>query len=252
MLSEYAKQLRRLKRFIISASERGFIFSPDVIPNKPKRITKASINKLKKITPEELYKKAKYIIPETGETVSGTEGRRYERSKASKKGAETKKRKKMIAEAKAKAKKERKRIRDKFYKDREDKGVDDIPSQTFATLENVREQISQWIPQSHWSPSLSYAKERDKNILENILIGAIAQQGEETVGQRLEENSIEINALLQEILYGSGSKEGNFKDGRTQVNFDLARFSAIVMGRPLTVDESIELTDVSENFEINN
>ena len=63
---------------------------------------------------------------------------------------------------------------------------------------------------------------------------------------------MEANTLVQEILYGSGDREGNFKDGRTQVNFDLARFSAIIMGRPLTVDESKDLAEIAENLEVIN
>ena len=57
---EYDKQVKRIKQFIRRAEKRGFIFPDNVIPNKPKRITKASVRKLSKITPKELYKKAEY------------------------------------------------------------------------------------------------------------------------------------------------------------------------------------------------
>lgn len=89
----YSKQLRRIKQFIRRAEKRGFLFDDDVISQKPKRITKASVRKLEKITPEKLYKKSVYGGEASyGEVVSGTEGAKLERSLRSKKSAETRKR----------------------------------------------------------------------------------------------------------------------------------------------------------------
>lgn len=243
----YNKELRRIKQFIRRVTKRGYIFEENIIPKKPKKITQSSVNRLKKITPSVLYEKSTAVDPLEGGIVKGTVARKQERKVSARKAVQTKSRKNL-----ERVRREAKQARDRYYRDRDDKGTGTPPSQIYATLENVREQIRQWTPQTNWTTGLSEAKRRDVNILENILNGAIAQQGEEAVGKRLEENSLEINALLQEILYGSGSKEGNFKDGRTQVNFDLARFSAIVMGRPLTVEESIDLTDLAENLEVNN
>ena len=56
---EYDKQVKRIKQFVRKAEKRGFIFPDNVIPSKPKRITKASVRKLAKITPKELYKRFK-------------------------------------------------------------------------------------------------------------------------------------------------------------------------------------------------
>lgn len=234
---EYDKELKRIKQFIRRATKRGYIFEENAIPQKPQRITSSSVNKVKKITPTTLYEKAKFVDTKQGRTIKGTEARKQERRTSALKAAQTR----------------AKKIRDKFYKDKGYiKGTGSPPKQVYATLENVREQIRQWTPSTIWNSRLSDVKQRDKNTLENILNGAIAQQGEEAVSKRLEENSLEVNALLQEILYGSGSKEGNFKNGRTQVNFDLARFSAIVMGRSLTVEESMDLTELAETLEVNN
>lgn len=129
---------------------------------------------------------------------------------------------------------------------------DNIPEFSDIVLANIRAEIERWTPMPNWTPSLAEAKRHDKNVLENTLNGAIAQDSERAVAQRLQENASEVNTLVQEILYASGSKEGNFSNGRTQVNFDLARFSAIIMGRPLTVDESIDLTELSETMELEN
>ena len=92
---EYDKQVKRIKQFIRRAEKRGFIFTDNVIPNKPKRITKASVRKLSKITPKELYKKAEYGGEASeGEIVPAKKGLELERKVRAKKSAQTRKRKK--------------------------------------------------------------------------------------------------------------------------------------------------------------
>ena len=79
--AQWSKEQQRIKRFIKSAEMRGFRFPEHVIPEKPKRVTSASVSRIKKITPEALYKKAKYYDPLTDSLLSGTAGRKIERSK---------------------------------------------------------------------------------------------------------------------------------------------------------------------------
>lgn len=92
---EYDKQVKRIKQFVRRAEKRGFIFPDNVIPNKPKRITKASVRMLSKITPKELYKKAEYGGEASfGEIVSAKEGLELERKARANKASQTRKRKK--------------------------------------------------------------------------------------------------------------------------------------------------------------
>ena len=89
----YNKELQRIKRFISRAEKRGYQFQENIAPNKPKKITPASIRRLKKITPDYLYGKAVYGGEATGgEIVSGRRGRAEERKQAAKKSVETKRR----------------------------------------------------------------------------------------------------------------------------------------------------------------
>lgn len=67
--NEYDKQRKRLKQAIRRAEKQGYIFSEDILPKKPKRITKASVRRLAKITPELIRQKAKFLIEETGEII---------------------------------------------------------------------------------------------------------------------------------------------------------------------------------------
>lgn len=228
------KEVRRIKSLIREAGKRGFIFDNNIIPDKPYPITQADIDNLKSINGQTIYENATYTDPLTGDVMSGVDGRQLERSRAAKKGAKNREQKPETTSP-----------RDDFYRGRDDMGTGTPPTQTFETLENLREYIRQWTPSSGCTDFFKQAKEHDKNTLERILEGAVAQQGEEAVAKRLEENATEVNNLVQEILYGSGGKSG-----RNEINFGLVRFSAIVMGRALTIEESQELTDIAENLEV--
>lgn len=88
----YSKQVKRIRQFISRAEKRGYQFSDNVLPQRPKRVTQASVKKLAKITPEKLYKKAVYGgLATTGEIVPAIEGLKLERSLRAKKSAQTRK-----------------------------------------------------------------------------------------------------------------------------------------------------------------
>jgi len=91
---EYAKQRKRIRQFITRAEKRGYEFPESALPQKPKRITKASVERLRKITPESLYKKAIGVDVETGEILKGEQARKLERKVSAKKSAQTRKQKK--------------------------------------------------------------------------------------------------------------------------------------------------------------
>lgn len=89
---EYRKQRRRIQQFIRRAEKRGYQFSENVIPDKPKKIRKESVERLRKLTPEKLYKKSVYGGEATqGEIVKGTKGLQLERKAKAKKASETRK-----------------------------------------------------------------------------------------------------------------------------------------------------------------
>lgn len=89
----YNKELRRIKRFISRAEKRGYQFEENIIPKKPKKITPASVRRLKKITPNYLYSRSVYGGEATaGEIVSGKRGRKEEQKARSRKAVESKRR----------------------------------------------------------------------------------------------------------------------------------------------------------------
>lgn len=92
--AEYIKQEKRIKSFVRRATKRGFIFPENVIPKRPKRITQKAVERLREMTAPSLYKEAQYVEPSTGEVVSGYQGRKSERKRASKKGQRTRQQRK--------------------------------------------------------------------------------------------------------------------------------------------------------------
>lgn len=86
---EYRKQIKRLNQAIRRAEKRGYLVPENIIPAKPKRITKKAVEKLKKITPNDIYKKSDKVDIETGELIPGEIARRIERSESAKKAART-------------------------------------------------------------------------------------------------------------------------------------------------------------------
>lgn len=91
---EYNKERRRIERQINRMSQRGYDVKENVLPPRPKRVTQASVNRLKKITTPKLYEKSRYIDRETGEILSGKEGQKLEQQARARRAAETRKQRK--------------------------------------------------------------------------------------------------------------------------------------------------------------
>lgn len=87
----WKKEMKRIERFQKSASKRGYYFPDEIIPQQPKRITKQALKNLANLTPEKQYAKAVYLDTDTGKMIPALEGRKKERSKASKKGWQARK-----------------------------------------------------------------------------------------------------------------------------------------------------------------
>lgn len=89
-VDEYKKELSRIKKLTKSLEDRGYVLPENITPKTPKKITDASVRKLKSITPDKLYEKASYVDAETGEVVSGKVARRKERLASAQKANVTK------------------------------------------------------------------------------------------------------------------------------------------------------------------
>ena len=80
---EYRRERQRIQRQINRMTNRGYDV-PELLPKIPKKITEASVRRLKKITTEKLYKESRFIDIETGEILTSKEGQSLERSRRKK------------------------------------------------------------------------------------------------------------------------------------------------------------------------
>lgn len=67
---EYNKQLRRIERRRKEMEQLGYVADDVKIPSKPKKVTEATIRRLKKITPKFIREHSRIISFETGEFAS--------------------------------------------------------------------------------------------------------------------------------------------------------------------------------------
>lgn len=87
----YKKERARIQNFMRGAKKRGYYFEEGILPDIPKTITASSVNRLKKLTSEALYRRSFYLDAETGEVINGRRYREIEQSTRGKRAAATRK-----------------------------------------------------------------------------------------------------------------------------------------------------------------
>lgn len=206
----YRKEIRRINRFIKAAEKRGFIFNLKIIPPSPKKITKASVQRLKKITPETLYKKAFYQTDDY-QILSGEEGRKLERSRVSKKSA--------TPQAPR-------------------KGPPSIVDSVLATIEEL---IARFPDGNIWTDWQEKLHRKHKNMLEGMLNTQIMLYGRATIAYRFEQAAAQVVDLAEQIIYGD-SKEEDFQ-------IDIQAMARIIKGENLNSEEILDSMDLAEQYE---
>lgn len=121
---EYMKERRRIQQAISREKKSGYIVPESLLPDIPKRITKASINRLKKITPKTIRSKSELVDFTTGEVIT-KESSNYKKSVI-------KTNKELVKLARQKQKKGMNGFN-------ETEG--DLPIATFDVIEHIRNQI---------------------------------------------------------------------------------------------------------------
>lgn len=228
-IGDYAEKLQEQKRinelierWKIELPQRGYLLPKgylDELKNKVNaNLHSMSLDELKEINEENLLssKIAKFKDPMTGTIFTGSEGQ------------------------------EKEKFRTKM-KEKHELHYETSAKETERTLELVQEYIDTWSPSELWTDWFSDTKGKDKNTLKSILEGAVRDEGADVVARRMQENAVIIWELVEAILYESGGKES---DGRSQIQFDMARFSSIIMGKALTQEEAMELAELMESYEV--
>lgn len=236
---EYARELYNLKRRVKTKQKRGYTVPESIIPNRPKVINPESIFVLKKRTGEYIAKKSVYISPE-GTKVKGLQRLKEERSERSKRAAET--RKNFYAR--------KAQEQNPSYLDTNWNEPAESVYKSHVVLQQLRDLIDSWTPDARWSSELTGLKNQDKKLLENALNFAIERDGLEAVAQRCEANADTIISTANAILYQS-SGDSYRKNGRENAQINIQKIGAILLGRGLTVSESIKFTSYADLEEDN-
>ena len=84
---QYKKERNRIQSAMRRLEKQGYVLPDGLLPSVPKKVTQASINRLKKITTEAIYKKSVRLDVETGEITPGIVARDKARSQRAKEAA---------------------------------------------------------------------------------------------------------------------------------------------------------------------
>lgn len=252
----YMELVAEIKRKFKNIGKRGYVPLDNVYKDEtPKRVLQKELSRLKNVA-ENIYQFAKYYNPLTDKYIIGTERRKQERSEAASKGWETRREN----EAKRRAEEIEREQREKGYdnggvneddlKKRARKQAEDeqgLPRETEVAFKRIEDMINNWSPSSLWSEELKRIKTNDRNTLKSVLDGAVSSLGREQVIRNCIGNEYELIGIVQQVLYMSGStyKEYSAREG---VQIDIQKFTEILYGRPLTVAESKDITDMMERM----
>ena len=211
----YSKQVKRIKQFIRRAEKRGYQFSENVLPQRPKRVTQASVRKLAKLTPEKMYQKAVYGgLASDGEIVPAIEGVKLERSLRAKKATETRKRKKKISTP-------------SVY----------IYYPTISIIDTIRDRLSELTREA--KPPIPI--ENRKNELLAIFEDSITLYGDniEEYEHYLEAHESEIADLLNVISYDSNAE---------QVSASFVEIGRLLNTQSLSMSQAENLSMMAEYY----
>lgn len=75
---QYRKERNRIKQAIKRLENRGYLVPENLLPPEPKKITPASVRRLKKLDINTIYSKSEFVDTETGEVLTGKQGKQAE------------------------------------------------------------------------------------------------------------------------------------------------------------------------------
>ena len=252
----YMELVAQIKRKFKNIGKRGYVPLDNVYKDEtPKRVLQKELSRLKNVT-ENIYQFAKYYNPLTDKYIIGTERRRQERAEAARKGWETRREN----EAKRRAEEIEREQREKGYdnggvneddlKKRARKQAEDeqgLPRETEVAFNQIEDLINNWTESILWSEELKLIKRNDRNTLKSVLDGAINSLGREQVIRNCVNHERDLIDIVNRVLYGSGSKYKEYS-AREGVQIDINKFTEILYGRPLTVAESKDISDMMERM----
>lgn len=198
---DYYRERKRIQNYINKKEKQDFYYM-GTVPNIPKKITRSSVSRLKKLTAKKLISQMRFLVDrETGESTSGERGLDTIRSRTAKKAAATRKAKK--------------RAEQEFFGG---DSFDNIPEITEVGGVNINVRIDETIKksidvlfelenESVWVDSKGkYMRGHIKNIVQNNVRGikeVYERNKSDNYFYYLNKNADRINVLIDTILRDS-------------------------------------------------
>lgn len=182
---QYRKERRRIQNAMNRLEKQGYVLPEDLLPSIPKKVTQASINRLKKITSESIYKNSKKLDFETGEITPGIVARDKARSQRAKEAARRRSFKQEYASP-------------QFYT--EPPQYTTFPSGADIIINNFRSDVIGRFPESAGP------------ILNRWLDGLLAQQDKEDVANMLETAAANGVIIDYKVAYNTEALMGAIAD----------------------------------------
>ena len=239
------KELRnRLRRKLKDLGKRGYMPNKSVVLEKfffgdiPAKVSKKLLDTIEELVKgDNIYDFLHYYSPLKDKYITGRERRKEERQEAARKGWEERRRKA--------------RERDRFWEEFDEyyeptEYWDSLPDEEEIILDKIKDMIETWEPDPKWSPALAELKREDRNLLKSVFDGAINELGKTQVAHNIKGKSEELLQYVNDILYASGDKYKS--TGRDGVMLRIQQVRDILYGRASTVRESMDITDLAEQY----
>lgn len=244
----YAKEIKNLKARIKRAEKAGYVFD-NIIPEKPTRITKQSIEKIKNIRGDVLYTQAtsqlRYIKGQ-GVDYYKPQTKHELYSERAKQGVVTRKLNEFKKRDEELEREREQELRDyyRYYSEDEyeEQSEDDYYSSfnddeledyyiDEAILNGIEDRISSFSEFDFPTMWTARYHAQNKDQLEGLLEMAIADEGRQEIARRLNSygNATEINEIVDRIMYDSNDNS---------VRPALQQFAEIIYGGALTQQAS--------------
>lgn len=221
----FAKQQKRIRRFIKSAEKRGYSFPANAVPERPSRVTKRDIARITAIKPETLYEKATFTYD--GSTFTGTEGRMIERSLAAQKGALYKREKDpryhtQAGSPPAEATDVADRLKETLERFNQGK----------SEYEQTMEEIDSWTPDGPWNAWFAEKRRQQVDQMKRMIYAAIQNFGFNEAMRAIGRDATAFHNATQTIMFDS-------KQEAVQNAFNA--LAEILKGSALSAEESADL-----------
>ena len=238
-LAPYNKELRRIERFMRAAEKRGFTFLTD-IPEKKAKPTKRDVERLKKLTPEKLYRRA-YYTDDSGNQIpaSPQRGGKWMPTKSGQIAVGGKKQSykaamraayKRLSRAEARREAQSERAAQKSVTKREaEQARQEARAAGYQNIiDNLKDPLIAFTPSYRWDDVAKQTAIQYHNFFERVLNAAESELGAAELARRIQNNGVELQEIIDEMLY-------KYYHTAEEARFNLSRFVRLIMGKDANI-----------------